>query len=97
MSDCASHTLKLVNLCCKSNGLKNNVFRKPQLQPTRKQHKRVFHCNVCGRNDYLAMFCYDNIANAKGQNPRMFAHKNPWAPKVQRFAPHIWETTFSQK
>ena len=56
LSDCASHTHKLANLCCKNNDLKNNIFRKPQPQPTRKQHKRVFHCKVCGRDGHLACF-----------------------------------------
>ena len=96
MSDCASHTHKLANLCCKNNDLKNNVFRKLQPQPTRKQHKRVFHCKVCGRDGHLAMFCYDNIANTqvRGHNPNVFGHKSQWAPKDHRFPPHVWEAMY---
>jgi hypothetical protein len=93
LSDCASHTLKLESLCCKKNGFKNN-FAKPQ--PAHKQHKRIYHCKCCGRDEHLAMFCYDNVASVrtKGRDPRTFAHKNHWAPKTQRFAPHVWDTLF---
>jgi len=94
LGDCASHTHKLANLCSKKNdGFKNNVFRKPQPQHTRKEHKRLFHCKVCGRDGHLAVFCYDNIANAQvgGQNPKFFCHKNQWVPKDHRFPPHVWE------
>jgi len=96
LSECASHTLKLESLHCKKVGFQNNVFRKSQPQPIRKQHKRVFHCKVCGRDGHLAMFCYDNIANTRvrGQHPNVFGHKSQWAPKDRRFPPHVWEAMY---
>jgi hypothetical protein len=76
LSDCASHTHKLSNLCCKSNISKNDVVIP---QPAHKQHKRIYHCKYCGRDGHIAMFCYNNVANlhSMSREPRMFAHMNP--------------------
>ena len=94
LSECASHTHKLANLCCKSNGFKND-FAKPQ--PAHKQHKHIYHCKCCGRDGHIALFCYNRVANSMGRDPRVFGQRNPWAPKTQWFAPHVWERTFAQK
>jgi hypothetical protein len=91
LSECASTTLKIESLCCKKNDF---VFEKSQ--PTRKPHKRVYHCKSCGRDGHLAMFCYNNVANlhVRGQNPNLFAQKSFWVPKTHRVAPHIGDTSF---